>query len=328
MLRNLILDWSGTLADDFGPEAEARKVFSRPFGRAELLLEEFREYSRRPFDAFYDDLRPDIALGELGPFSDEHFIAGQHTGLLLPNALEFLRFCQATRRRVFLLSTMNETEYVEQSDRLGVAHFFERAYVGMVNKRSRVREILINNGLAAAETAFIGDTVNDVQIARESGVMSIATLTGADSREKLCQANPDVMVRDLGELQSLLEVLPPNDEIRIEELELMARVGVPDLERAEPQRLTVSMTLQPGCSFGVLGDDLSRTIDYAAVCENLRRFVAGRRDKLIETLAHEMAEHLLKFFRLSRVELELRKFVLPETRHVAVRVVRQQVAER
>ena len=170
--------------------------------------------------------------------------------------------------------------------------------------------------------------MDDVETARDGGVMSIATLTGVDSREKLCQANPDVMVRDLGELQRLLEIAPPNDEIRIEELELMARVGVPDLERAEPQRLTVSMTLQPRCSFGDLGDDLSRTIDYAAVCEDLRRFVAGRQDKLIETLAHEMAEHLLRRFRLSRVELELRKFVLPETRYVAVRVVRQSVAAR
>jgi phosphoglycolate phosphatase len=328
MLRNLILDWSGTLADDFGPVAGARKLIFRRFGHAELLLEEFRECSRGPFDSFYDDLPPDVALGKLGPFSDEHFISGQHNGLLLPHALEFLRFCHATRRRVFLLSTMNEADYVEQSARLGVVHFFERAYVGVADKRSRVREILINNGLAAIETASIGDTVDDVQTAREGGVMSIATLTGADSREKLCQANPDVMVRDLGELQRLLELAPPHDEIRIEALELMARVGVPDLERAEPQRITVSITLQPPQQFGSLDDDLARTIDYALVCEDLGRFVAGRQDKLIETLAHEMAEHLLWRFGLVRVEVELRKFVLPETRYVAVRVVRHSLARR
>ena len=328
MLRNLILDWSGTLVDDFGSVVGARKLFFRRFGHAELLLEEFRECCRWPFDTFYDDLLPDVALGELGLFSDEHFIARQHTGQLLPHALEFLRFCQATRRRVFLLSTMHEARYAEQSARLGVAHFFERAYVGVADKRARVREILTHNCLAATETASIGDTVDDVDTARAGGVMSIATLTGADSREKLCLANPDAMVRHLGELQRLLEVAQPNDEIRIEELELMARVGVPDLERAQPQRLTVSMTLEPGYPFDDLGDNLSRTIDYAAVCENLRRFVAGRADNLIETLAHEMADHLLKRFRLSRVELELRKFVLPETRDVAVRVVRHQVAER
>ena len=108
----------------------------------------------------------------------------------------------------------------------------------------------------------------------------------------------------------------------------MARVGVPDLERAEPQRLTVSMTLQPGRSFGDLGDDLSRTIDYAAVCENLRRFVAGRARQVDRDAGARDGGTFAEAFPASRVELELRKFVLPETRHVAVRVVRQQVAER
>ena len=114
------------------------------------------------------------------------------------------------------------------------------------------------------------------------------------------------------------------DEICIEELELMARIGVPDQERAQPQRLTVSLVLQPRNQFGTLGDDLSRTVDYAAVCEELRRFVSDRQDKLIETLAHEMAEHLLRSYKLARVELELRKFILPETRYVAARVVRER----
>lgn len=113
------------------------------------------------------------------------------------------------------------------------------------------------------------------------------------------------------------------DEIRIEELELTARVGVPDEERAQPQRLTVSLVLQAPVHFADLNDDLSRTVDYAAVCEEIRRFVSDRQDKLIETLAHEMAEHLLRSFQLARVELELRKFILPETRFVAARVTRE-----
>jgi dihydroneopterin aldolase len=266
MLRNLILDWSGTLADDLGPVVEATN--------------------------------------------------------LLPHALGFLCFCRATRRRLFLLSAIKEAHFAEQSARLGVAHFFERAYVGVMDKRERIREILDDNNLAPLETAFIGDTVHDVETAQHGGVMAIATLTGFDSREKLSRANPDVLVRDLGELQKLLAIAPPNDEIRIEELELSARVGVPEEERAQPQRLTVSITLQPRNRFGDLADDLARTIDYAAVCEDLRQFVSGREDKLIETLANEMAEHLIRRFAMARVELELRKFVLPETRYVAVRVAR------
>jgi len=114
----------------------------------------------------------------------------------------------------------------------------------------------------------------------------------------------------------------PNDEIRIEELELTARVGVSEEERAEAQRITVSLVLRPRTSFARLEDDLSRTIDYTAVCAELKKFTATRSDKLIETLADAMAEHLLSRFSLRDLEVEVRKFVLPETRHVAVRVFR------
>jgi dihydroneopterin aldolase len=123
-----------------------------------------------------------------------------------------------------------------------------------------------------------------------------------------------------------VSIAMPRDEIRIQELELLAQVGVPDAERARPQRLTATLILQPLNQFCGLEDDLRRTIDYAAVCAELQHFVARRQDRLIETLASEMAEYLLQRFPLFRVELELRKFVLPETRHVAVRVVRQRAS--
>lgn len=138
------------------------------------------------------------------------------------------------------------------------------------------------------------------------------------------------MIRSL-ELRKLLsqpscyEMESP-DEIVIQDLELMARVGVTDEERAQPQRLTVSLVLQPRNSFDRLNDELKGTVDYGAVCADLRQFLSGRQRKLIETLAHEMAEHLLAQFDLTRVELELRKFVLPETRFVAARIVRTRGA--
>ncbi len=262
MLRNFILDWSGTLAD-----------------------------VREPAES-------------------------------LPHVGEFLHFCRSTHRRVFLLSSIDDPHFVEQSERLDVTHFFERSYVGAAGKGDRMEEILAENQLNPNETAFVGSMVQDMEMAKDAGVTAIATLGGVDLRENLGRANPDVMVRDLGELWKLLESVPPHDEIRIEDLELKARVGVPDEERAQPQRLALSLLLQPRNRFSELGDDLARTINYAAVCEEVRGFVAGRQDKLIETLAHQLAEHLLGCFDLARVELEVRKFVLPETRHVAVRVAR------
>ncbi len=99
---------------------------------------------------------------------------------------------------------------------------------------------------------------------------------------------------------------------------------MPDAERAQPQRLTASLVLEPKDEFRNLADDLGRTINYAAVCAEVQAFVSSRQDKLLETLANVIAEHLLKKFALRRVELELRKFILPETRFVAVRILREK----
>lgn len=238
---------------------------------------------------------------------------------LLPHALNFLRFCQATRRRTFLLGPIRGADFTEQCAGLGIAHFFEKTYIGGTDDGTCVAKILVANHLAPTETALICDTARDVEVARHGGAMAIVTLTGIASYEKLGYAHPDVIVRDLEGLQKLLENAPSPDEIRIEELELSARVGVPEEERAAPQRITVSLRLQPRQNFRELGDDLRRTIDYAAVCGELRRFVDGRADRLIETLAHAMAGHLLASFEIVRVELELRKFILPETKYVAVK---------
>ena len=113
-----------------------------------------------------------------------------------------------------------------------------------------------------------------------------------------------------------------DDRIHIEQLELLAVVGVPEAERTAPQRLLVNITLTPRGDLRNLGDNLERTVDYAAVCDAVRDFVQGCSFKLIETLAEEMASLIKARFAVAVVEIELRKFILPDTAYVAVRVVR------
>lgn len=112
------------------------------------------------------------------------------------------------------------------------------------------------------------------------------------------------------------------DEIVIEQLELSAHIGVPDEERTQPQRLTVSLRMEPVRGFAELGDDLARTVDYFAVSQAVKTLAAARPRRLIETLAEEIAALVLRDFAVAAVEVELRKFILPDTAHVAVRLRR------
>ena len=114
------------------------------------------------------------------------------------------------------------------------------------------------------------------------------------------------------------------DKIIIHELAVSYHVGVPDAERANPQRLLLTVEMEQDFAAAAAGDDLTRTIDYYAVSQRLLRFGEGRSWKLIETLAVEMAGMVLTDFAAQSVRVEVKKFIIPEARHVAVEVVRRK----
>ena len=115
---------------------------------------------------------------------------------------------------------------------------------------------------------------------------------------------------------------PAADQIHIEQLEIFARVGVPEKERATPQRLTVSITLWPKQDTRDSGDQIGRTVNYSAVAEAARNFVRDQSVNLIETLADGLAMHLLGKFAIQEIRVELRKFVLQDAKYVSVTVTR------
>ncbi|PYL07166.1 MAG: dihydroneopterin aldolase [Verrucomicrobia bacterium] len=115
--------------------------------------------------------------------------------------------------------------------------------------------------------------------------------------------------------------------IRIEQLEVFARVGVPEAERAEPQRLIANITLWPACNLRDLNDEIARTVNYSAVCDETTKFASETSDKLLETLTDRLARHLLKTFAIRQITLELRKFALPDAQYASVTVTRNAAEE-
>jgi dihydroneopterin aldolase len=114
------------------------------------------------------------------------------------------------------------------------------------------------------------------------------------------------------------------DTIIIEQLEFSAHIGVPDDERLAAQRLTVSLRLEVARDSRSLGDEIANTVDYFAVCNAVKALAAERPRRLIETLAEEIAAAILRDFAVAAVEVELRKFILPDTAFVAVRLRRER----
>ncbi len=111
-------------------------------------------------------------------------------------------------------------------------------------------------------------------------------------------------------------------KISIVDLEVFYRVGVPDAERAQPQRLLLTVELESDFFAAATSDSIIDTIDYYAVTQKLLKFGEGREWKLIEKLAADIAALILAEFKPQTVTVEIKKFIIPQARHVAVSLTR------
>src|SRR5436853_7820974 len=79
------------------------------------------------------------------------------------------------------------------------------------------------------------------------------------------------------------------DTITISDLEVFYCVGVPDEERAQPQRLVLTIQMEHDFRAAAVEDELRDTIYYFAVSQRLLKFGDRVLRKLIETLTVELA---------------------------------------
>ena len=116
-------------------------------------------------------------------------------------------------------------------------------------------------------------------------------------------------------------------QIHIEQLKVFARVGVPQTERARRQRLVLNITLWPARDLRDLQDRIAQTVDYSALCRDAKDFLSRQSPKLLETLANDLASHLLGKFPVRKISVEIRKFVLKDAAYASVSVTRNASLE-
>ena len=110
--------------------------------------------------------------------------------------------------------------------------------------------------------------------------------------------------------------------ISIVDLEVFYRVGVPDAERAQPQRLLLTVEMASDFSAAARSDGIADTIDYFAVTQRLLKLGDGREWKLIEKLAADIADAILVEFKPQGVSVEVKKFIIRQAKYVSVSLKR------
>lgn len=98
-----------------------------------------------------------------------------------------------------------------------------------------------------------------------------------------------------------------NDRIFIEELVVLAQIGVYDWEQEIKQKLVFDLEIAWDCQQAAQTDDVRYCLNYAEVSQFILNYVQQRSFLLIERVAYEVAEQLHQHFHISWLRLKLSK---------------------
>lgn len=114
------------------------------------------------------------------------------------------------------------------------------------------------------------------------------------------------------------------DKIVIKDLEVQARVGVTEAERAQLQRLLITVEIEFDTSAAGRADAMESTVDYTGVVQLIGEVAAKKSRNLIEAVAEDIAQTILTRQLTKVVTVEVKKFSVARAQYVSVQITRPQ----
>src|SRR5213595_1622775 len=148
-----------------------------------------------------------------------HFLPDElprRKGKLLPGVLELLEKLKTRKHVVLGLLTGNVSRGAQlKLSHYGVWHFFEfGAFADDHHDRNELGEFARARAkekhgreFAAEEIDVIGDTPRDIACGKALGARTIAVATGSWSRDELAKHQPDFLIDDLSNVETIMDTL-------------------------------------------------------------------------------------------------------------------------
>ncbi len=110
-------------------------------------------------------------------------------------------------------------------------------------------------------------------------------------------------------------------KIFIQQLKVNTIIGVMPYERVIKQTVFLDLELFYDFSEAAKADELSKTINYAKLCEQVAQFCAQSSFELVETLADNLGNFILQNFPAQQINLTVHKpFAVKNTSSVGVSI--------
>jgi phosphoglycolate phosphatase-like HAD superfamily hydrolase len=212
--KAIVFDWNGTLLADSIFCWRATNTVLKAFGRPPVSLAQYRQHTDVPIDKVYKSLGCDMKeilkrLDEVYRVWDGVYNAQANKARLRRGARKVLQILRKNERHTVILSNHSIDNIAGHVNRLGIRKHFaailanddRQAVFRTRAKGARLQKYMKENALTGA--IIVGDTEEEVEIARAHNFVSVAITDGICSTKRLRAAKPDFLIDSLDEIPSI-----------------------------------------------------------------------------------------------------------------------------
>lgn len=212
-----VFDWNGTLLDDAKANFEGANSALKKAGASSISFEHYQETFDFPIIHFYhrNGIDTDTYLGNISEINKAFLSVYEKLALncgARDGANDLLKWLQSHDVTCMVLSN-----HVYDSIHTNLERVALLPYIGHIssnphdndimfkmNKQERLERYLEESGFDPAHAFIIGDSLEEPEIGKNLGLMTVSITGGCISENRLKKAKPDHLIHDLGSLKAIL----------------------------------------------------------------------------------------------------------------------------
>lgn len=214
----IVWDWNGTLLNDTDAVFACNNMVLEKIGRGPVSAEAFRDHFIHPTRDFYvaiglnEEELAKVMIMERDAFHDAYEAMADLAPLHL-GATDILQDLRKHNVANLIVSNHITGEITRILKQRNIDHHFDEviAYISRgkqfrdMTKGEKLHEYIKANGLDGMNALIIGDTMEEIEIARALGMISVAITGGVHAEHRLRSKAPDHVIHSLHELRPILQ---------------------------------------------------------------------------------------------------------------------------
>ncbi len=217
MIKLVGFDWNGTILSDTVACLVADDAALIALGYKPISLKKFRETFEIPLVNFYNKIGVDPKIPK-AKFEKSETIFHQTYEARAANSRtragsrDLLKWLKARKIPSVIFSNHIDYQIVKHLKRLKIENYFDTVLGNaktseVLFKRSKgdkLKDYLSSRRIKPNEILIVGDTVEEIEIARELGAISVAITNGYNSTKRLKSNKPDYLLNDLRKIEGII----------------------------------------------------------------------------------------------------------------------------